>query len=92
MSEEAKGRKRMVVHITLPRAAIIIGVVLVLVCLAAPLFAKPVALGMIRLIVGLYAALFACMGVAGAWQERLRARLVELESGRTQTGPQNAGS
>jgi len=64
MSEQSEKNDRVIVNVTLPRAAIIIGVVLLATCAAAPLYADPKVLFIVRLITGFYGALFLLCGVA----------------------------
>ena len=68
MSERTRTGKRILVTMTLPLGAWTIGVVLLLVCLAAPLYAAGDVLTIARLITGFYGALFVCVGIVGTAQ------------------------
>jgi len=71
-------------NISLPGAAIIIGVVLFLEFLAAPFFAPPRVLWLVRLLLGGFGTLFVVLGLLGIWDTRhdnLRARLPEEAEG-----------
>jgi len=65
MSEQSEKKDRVVVNITLPRAALIIGVVLLATCVTAGFYAAPKILFIVRLITGFYGSLFTLCGVAG---------------------------
>lgn len=65
MSDQSEKKGRVVVNITLPRAALIIGVVLLATCVTAGLYADPKILFIVRLITGFYGSLFTLFGVAG---------------------------
>ena len=62
---------KVVFNVTLKRGAVIIGVVLLVVCLAAPLYAGPDVRGLAQMITGFYGLLFLVLGVAG--QEKRKA-------------------
>lgn len=72
--------KRVFANVSLPGAAIIIGVVLFLEFLGAPFFAPPRILWLVRLLLGAFGSLFVVLGLLGIWnaqQENLRRRLFE---------------
>lgn len=62
--------KKVFANVSLPGAAIIIGVALFLEFLAAPFFAPPRALWLIRLLLGAFGTLFVVLGLLGIWQDR----------------------
>ena len=74
MSQEKRG-----VTVTLPAAAIIIGVVLLIACLAAPLYAPERAVWVVRLLLGAFGILCVALGLLARWQDRARARLTDDE-------------
>ncbi len=65
MSDQSQKKDRVIVNITLPRAALIIGVVLLATCVTAGFYADPKILFIVRLTTGFYGALFLLFGVAG---------------------------
>ena len=73
MLETTKSDK-VLANITVPGGAIMIGVVLLLECLAAPFFAPHRLLPILQLILGGFGVLLATLGIVGAWQERLRSK------------------
>jgi len=56
---------KVVFNVTLKRGAVIIGVVLLMVCLAAPLYAGADVRVLAQMITGFYGLLFVLLGVAG---------------------------
>ncbi|MFH1731507.1 MAG: hypothetical protein ABIF82_07640 [Planctomycetota bacterium] len=73
-------QEKVFANVSLPGAAIIIGVALLLEALAAPFFAPPRVLWLVRLLLGGFGALFVILGLLVIWdirQDNLRTRLPE---------------
>lgn len=69
--------QKVIANVSLPAAAIIIGVALLLELLAAPFFAPPRVLWLVQLFLGGSGALFAALGLLGIWQDRTGTQVSE---------------
>ena len=63
--------------ISVPGAAIIMGAVLLLTCLAAPLYSNPRVVRLVQLLLGMFGLLCVALGLLGHQQERRLAQLNE---------------
>jgi uncharacterized membrane protein YedE/YeeE len=63
--------KKVLATISVPGAAIIIGALLLLTCLAAPLYSAPRVVWLVQLLLGMFGLLCVVLGLLGARQERL---------------------
>lgn len=69
--------RKALVKISLPGAAIMIGVTLLVACLLAPLYSDPRVVWVVRLLFGMFGLLCVILGLLGFSQERLRSRVVD---------------
>jgi len=69
--------RKVLPKISLPGVAIIIGVVLLLTCLAAPLYSDPRVVWVVRLLFGMFGILCVLLGLLGFSQERFRSRVLD---------------
>ena len=67
--------------ITVPQAAIVIAVVLLLVCLTAALYCAPKIVWVVRLLTGGWGVMLLTLGALGVWQEHLRRRMLGEDKG-----------
>jgi len=84
MPEVCAKPKKVFANVSLPAAAIIIGVALFLELFAAPFFAPPCVLWLVQLLLGAFGTLFVVLGLLGIWDARKdssRTRLPEEAEG-----------